>query len=117
MAEWNCGAPLLPPLPQCIESSFCKILRDHGDSESTAGVEFKEERLRKRRDPRLIGDIDNENCAAVPCSSTKYAASGLSWARISWMIAPAVPERTRLLKGSLGNDAVSIMRMTVLLGV
>ena len=56
--------PLLPPLPQCIETSFRKILRDHGDSESTAGVEFKEERLRKRRDPRLIGDIDNENCAA-----------------------------------------------------
>src|SRR5205814_7653738 len=53
----------------------------------------------------------------VPCSSKKYAASGFSWARISWRIAPAVPARTRLLKGSLGNEAVSIMRMTVLLRV
>jgi hypothetical protein len=33
------------------------------------------------------------------------------------MIVPASPERTRLLNGSLGNEAVSIIRMKVLLRV
>ena len=56
--------PLLPPLAKCIETSFCKILSDHCDSEATVGVKFEEERLREEWDPRLIGDIDNENRTA-----------------------------------------------------
>src|SRR5438552_8922863 len=56
--------PLLPLLPESIETSFRQVLRDHGDSEATVGVEFQEERLRKKWNPRLIGDIDNENRTA-----------------------------------------------------
>src|SRR5438105_151721 len=55
------GIPLLPPLPEIIETSFRQVLSNHGDSETTVGIEFQEERLRKEWNPRLIRDIDNEN--------------------------------------------------------
>ena len=65
-AWWSAtvALPLLPPLAERIETRFCKILSDHGDSEATVGIEFQEERLGKEWNPRLIGDIDNENRTA-----------------------------------------------------
>ena|SRR5205823_8082254 len=60
----NVAHPLLPPLPECVETGLCEIISDHGDSEAAVGVEFQEERLGEGWNPRLIGDIDKENRTA-----------------------------------------------------
>src|SRR5256885_2283696 len=64
MVECPVAHPLLPPLPECVETGLCEILSVHGDSEATVGIEFQKERLGEEWNARLIGHIDKENCAA-----------------------------------------------------